>query len=690
MKADPQDYTVLARKYRPQTFDELVGQEHVAKTLGNAIASNRVAHAFLFTGVRGVGKTTSARLLAKSLNCERGASITPCNECSICVDITSGRDIDVLEIDGASNNSVEDVRRLQETLPYRPQRARLKVVIVDEVHMLSTAAFNAFLKTLEEPPPHVKFIFATTEAHKVPVTIRSRCQRYDFRLIPQKVIGERVREILSREGVDADDDTIALVAREAAGSMRDALTLLDQIVALGGEKLIGSEVAESLGLAGRAQLRAVMEGLIRGDARMILERIAEVIKKGLDLNHFAKELTAYARDLAVLKVTESDSSLVDLVDEEREISTRLVSEVDLLELQRLFAGLVKLQDEVARSSSPHLAFEMGLVRLASRPALRSTSELLARLEALEGRLRSGGAPPAPSAPPAPGTREEFITSAGQLSAPASEPSSREAAPSQRAQQSAPQSGARRSESQDERSSKEASREQPNAGPPIDLSSLPPSVRAALAVSQGLGRKRESAPPPSSSRASDDADAEGDSRSRNGGNGAPSEPLGAGREPHASAESSAPYTPAAGPERPRLRKSTLKAYEEIIDALEREHPGMLAAIFREAEPQVVHEEKIVLAYAEGSFFGARAREDGHGETLLDIAERILGARPELEIREVMELDPSKTLAGLSETRKRSDEERRRREALEHPRVLDALDIFPEARRSVRVEFEDGSR
>src|SRR5690554_1685042 len=421
MKADPQDYTVLARKYRPQTFDELVGQEHVAKTLGNAIASNRVAHAFLFTGVRGVGKTTSARLLAKSLNCERGASITPCNDCSICVDITSGRDIDVLEIDGASNNSVEDVRRLQETLPYRPQRARLKVVIVDEVHMLSTAAFNAFLKTLEEPPPHVKFIFATTEAHKVPVTIRSRCQRYDFRLIPQKVIGERVREILSREGVDADDDTIALVAREAAGSMRDALTLLDQILALGGEKLIGSEVAESLGLAGRAELRAVMEGLVRGDARAILERIAAVIQKGLDLQHFTRELTSYARDLTVLKVTSSDASLVDLVDEEREVAIGLVEATDVLELQRLFAGLVKLQDEIARSSAPHLALEIGLVRLATRPSLRSVGELLARLEALEGRLTGGpgdrggrGGPAAPSAPARTGSREEFITSAGQL------------------------------------------------------------------------------------------------------------------------------------------------------------------------------------------------------------------------------------------------------------------------------------
>src|SRR3954471_16367892 len=230
-------YVVLARKWRPQSFEDLVGQEHVSTTLGNAIAQNRVAHAFLFTGVRGVGKTTSARILAKALNCVNGPTAKPCQVCPQCKEITSGSDVDVQEIDGASYNGVDEVRRLQETLPYRPQRDRFKIFIVDEVHMLSNAAWNAFLKTLEEPPPHVKFIFATTEVHKVPVTILSRCQRYDFKLIGAQQIAARLRFVLDHEGIAAEDDAVAVLAREAAGSMRDAMSLLDQVIAFSGESL---------------------------------------------------------------------------------------------------------------------------------------------------------------------------------------------------------------------------------------------------------------------------------------------------------------------------------------------------------------------------------------------------------------------------------------------------------------------
>src|SRR5690606_36848115 len=253
-------YVVLARKWRPMSFRDLVGQEHVSRTLANAIARDRVAHAFLFTGVRGVGKTTSARILAKALNCmgdpettpkgvDPGPTTTPCLKCPACVEIAQGTDMDVREIDGASYNGVDEVRKLQDSIPYRPNRDRSKIFIVDEVHMLSQSAWNAFLKTLEEPPPHVKFIFATTEVHKVPVTILSRVQRFDFKLIPAKLIIERLRFMVSRENLTAEDEALAMLARQAAGSMRDATSLLDQVIAWSDGNLTAQGVSQALGIA---------------------------------------------------------------------------------------------------------------------------------------------------------------------------------------------------------------------------------------------------------------------------------------------------------------------------------------------------------------------------------------------------------------------------------------------------------
>ncbi|MBW2377397.1 MAG: DNA polymerase III subunit gamma/tau, partial [Deltaproteobacteria bacterium] len=389
-------YTVLARKYRPQSFEDLVGQEHVARTLGNAINSDRVAHAFLFTGVRGVGKTTTARLLAKALNCENGPTPTPCNECGPCREITAGIDVDVQEIDGASNNSVEDVRRLQESLPYRPQRDRYKIVIVDEVHMLSAGAFNAFLKTLEEPPDHVKFIFATTESHKVPVTIRSRCQQYDFRLIPHRLIGERVRAILDAEGLSADEEAISVVAREAAGSMRDALTLLDQLVAVSDDRITADTVAASLGIAAREALYDVARAVLEGDGAAVVAAIDGLADKSVDMQHFARQLLHLVRDLVVLKLGAGDPA--EWVPEEREAAEALIGDIDILELQRAFRATSRVMDEMAHSPNPKLMLEMGLVRVATRPPLQSVSELLSRLEALQG---TPGATGGSSAPPRP-------------------------------------------------------------------------------------------------------------------------------------------------------------------------------------------------------------------------------------------------------------------------------------------------
>jgi DNA polymerase-3 subunit gamma/tau len=392
----------LARKYRPQSFDDLVGQSHVARTLANAIAQNRVAHAFLFTGVRGVGKTTSARLLAKCLNClgadgkATGPTATPCQVCSACKEIAAGTDIDVQEIDGASYNGVDEVRRLQEGLAFRPARDRFKIYIVDEVHMLSNAAWNAFLKTLEEPPPHVKFIFATTEVHKVPVTILSRCQRYDFKLIATQTIATRLREVLSLEKIEAEDAAVAVLAREAAGSMRDAMSLLDQVIAYGGAKLTAEDVARVLGVADRKILHELASALVSGDAAAALKVVDRIAQQGFDLGHVAKDILAHLRNLVVAKVCGegADRELLDLADEEVADVRSLAAKADADDLQRLFQGFSRGFDEIVRSGQPRTALEMALVRLARRPALLPLDELLSRLGDLERRLASGAAPPA--------------------------------------------------------------------------------------------------------------------------------------------------------------------------------------------------------------------------------------------------------------------------------------------------------
>lgn len=393
-------YLVLARKWRPQTFLDLVGQDHVRRTLENAIAQDRVAHAFLFTGVRGVGKTSSARILAKTLNCERGPTVSPCLKCPQCLDITAGNDMDVRELDGASNNGVEDVRRLQEELPYRPVRDRFKIYIVDEVHMLSAGAWNAFLKTLEEPPPHVKFIFATTEVHKVPITILSRCQRYDFRMISAQTIATRLRYVLGQEKVVADDAAINLIAREAAGSMRDAMSLLDQAIAWSSERLVGDEVARVLGVASRSVLHQLAVGLVGGQPEAALRIVAQLMENGYDLGQVSRDLLAVLRDLVVAKVCTEPGHLLDLSEEERRDTVELAKRTSSDDLVRLHQGFARSFDEIVRSPSPRAGLEMVLVRLARRPPLVPLDDLLGRLSELERRL--GGGPASPPARPSPG------------------------------------------------------------------------------------------------------------------------------------------------------------------------------------------------------------------------------------------------------------------------------------------------
>ena len=381
-------YLVLARKWRPQNFDEVWGQEHITQTLKNAVKMGRVPHALLFSGPRGVGKTTMARLLAKALNCEKGPTENPCQECSSCREITKGSSMDVLEIDGASNTGVDDVRQLRESVQYRPSSSRYRIYIIDEVHMLSRGAFNALLKTLEEPPEHVFFIFATTEPHKVPLTIQSRCQRFDFRRIPIRAIVSRLKQIAESEGIRIRDSGLSLIARQAEGSMRDAISILDQAVSFTGKEISDEKLNELLALVSREHLFNLTRALVQGQAKSALEILDLVYQQGYDLKQFLKEMIEHFRNLIVAKFVVDDSALVEL--NEAEIA-ELKSQANLANeeaLGMIFEFLLQAEERLARTEHPKVVLELALVKSASLKQMLKVEELIDRLEQLKTDLKS--------------------------------------------------------------------------------------------------------------------------------------------------------------------------------------------------------------------------------------------------------------------------------------------------------------
>jgi DNA polymerase-3 subunit gamma/tau len=388
---------VLARKWRPQTFGDLIGQEHVSQTLQNAIESGRVAHAFLFTGARGVGKTSSARILAKALNCEQGPTTEPCNVCPSCTEITAGNAVDVFEIDGASNTSVDDVRELRENIKYLPSRCRYKIFIIDEVHMLSTSAFNALLKTLEEPPPHVKFIFATTEPHKVPITILSRCQRFDFKRIPLQTIMARLRHIVDQEGVSVSDDALVMVARKGDGSMRDSLSTLDQVLAFCGDQVRDEDVVTLLGVVDLRLLHEASRAVFARDCRAALDVVRQVDAVGYSMRHFCQELIDHFRNLTVLKAVGDTAGLMDVAAGELAELKAAAAAMDLADLQRHLAILLRAETDMAHATFPRLLLEMALLKMATLAPVVPVEDILERLRKLEGK---GGSGMVASAPPA--------------------------------------------------------------------------------------------------------------------------------------------------------------------------------------------------------------------------------------------------------------------------------------------------
>ncbi|MGM0576768.1 MAG: DNA polymerase III subunit gamma/tau [Myxococcota bacterium] len=389
-------YLVLARKWRPQTFADITGQEHVTRTLTHAIEQDRVHHAFLFCGARGVGKTSAARVLAKALNCEQGPTATPCGECNPCREIAAGNAIDVFEIDGASNRGIGEIRELREGVAYAPQRDRFKIYIIDEVHMLTTEAFNALLKTLEEPPSHVKFVFATTEPQKIPVTILSRCQRFDFKRIPLEVMTKRLREILAAEEVSVADGGLRLVARESEGSMRDALSLLDRIISFCGHDASYEQVAGTLGVADRSWLRHLVEAALGHDAPAALAVVQEAFHYGVDLKQFASDLVHYLRDIVVLNVAGREGGLTDLADEEANALADLGGRHQVEDLERLFRMATHTAQRLSQAPFPRLEMEMAVVRMCRMKPLRPIDRIIDRIAAIERYLESGAPLPPPN------------------------------------------------------------------------------------------------------------------------------------------------------------------------------------------------------------------------------------------------------------------------------------------------------
>lgn len=619
-------YLVLARKYRPQSFQDLVGQDHVARTLANAIASGRVAHAFLFTGVRGVGKTTSARLLAKCLNCvgkdgtAKGPTSTPCQECAPCKEIAAGSDIDVQEIDGASYNGVDEVRRLQEGIAFRPARDRFKIYIVDEVHMLSNAAWNAFLKTLEEPPPHVKFIFATTEVHKVPVTILSRCQRYDFKLIPTQVVAARLSEVMKRESIQANDGAVAVLAREAAGSMRDAMSLVDQVIAFSGDKLTEADVTRVLGVADRKVLHDLSRALVGGDAATALSIVDSLAQQGFDLVHVAKDMLRHLRDLVVAKTCgEGGRALLDLADEEVADVTALAADADADDLLRLFQGFSKSFDDVVRSGQPRTALEMTLVRLARRPALLPLDELLSRLGELERRL--GGAPsPGPGAPRGSGSTGGGSAGGAGGSGPRSTGTSR--------------------------------------GPASASSASSGAIYGALAL----------VPPPAPSPEPVRAQAE---------------PIPLHREVLPAPAREPPVKDATPLKMPTADLVTWRA----ILARVRSQRAPLASIYEHAVPVEITAERVLLGYQAEDFLSSQASEPEALELLQQEARAHFGAPTTVALDLSPRHQGIATVASLDAAERKAAEARARAAVAEHPLVREAIRVFGAELREVRLPRED---
>ena len=681
------NYLVLARKWRPQTFDDLLGQGHVARTLSNAIRQGRVAHGFLFAGVRGVGKTSAARILAKALTCREGPTPTPCGRCDACVSIANGLAADVQEIDGASNNSVEDIRRLRENVVYQPSALRFRIYIIDEVHMLSGSAFNALLKTLEEPPPHVKFVFATTEPHKIPATILSRCQRYDFRRIATRQIAARIEQILAEESIPVEPAAVQVLAEEAGGSMRDALSLLDQVLAAFPDGAKAADVAWLLGITPRALLHRVAAAVIDRDPRAALEAVREADEGGQDLQQFARSFLRYLRDLLVLASCADAAGLTGLADAEERAARALVERTTAPHLHRLFALASRLLDDLAHSPLPRVHVDVALVRMATADTVLPIADILARLERRPAAREGGGAGSAARSPAGRGAPPSAEVSRGAKASPSSIPPPDIEPPDLGAAPPVPPTSAAGADPSLPPSAWARPAPVSPAGPPParasalgwDVEPDPFLREGPPALSQGPppGAVTGAAAAPSpasphivSGKALDDAPLPLSDRGEEvGGCVEPIAAAGPVPSPAAVAVAGPEAAPAAVPVLPP------DAWDRVLEELA-PADRVLAGLLAQAVPVELTAERLRVAFPEGSTAAEMVRQPRRIESLAAAAGRVLGAPPRIEIDD-RSGEAARAIADRLAAR-HAAEARVRQEIMDHPAVREALQVFPGSR------------
>jgi DNA polymerase-3 subunit gamma/tau len=384
-------YLVLARKWRPQTFDDIVSQEYVTLSLRNAVSTGKIAHAFIFSGPRGIGKTSTARVLAKALNCQNGPTPEPCSECVFCREIAEGKSLDVIEIDAASHTGVNDVREIIENIKYLPTSGKYKIYIIDEAHMLSQSAFNALLKTLEEPPSHVIFILATTEVHKIPVTILSRCQRYDFKKVPVEKIEKSLASITAHENISVEEETLYAVAQEADGSIRDALSLMDQLLATFGSEIRHDEAVKILGILDRKLLKSAVDGILNKDPRVCIETLKTALEKGINPKRFAEDLLRTFRYALLIKTCGMDT-VTDLSEEDKNEIAGIIGGENVETLELLFNLMLEGTESIQRSFYPQMVLEFMLIKLSTLERTLPIEDIIKRLETLSVPLRPAAEP----------------------------------------------------------------------------------------------------------------------------------------------------------------------------------------------------------------------------------------------------------------------------------------------------------